>query len=63
MTDEYYLIYKTFNLSGQNILDLILNGVKSSFMPHETKKWYLRDIKHKTLEILKHDAKVNLKLI
>ncbi len=63
MTDEYYLIYKTFNLSGQNILDLILNGVKSSFMPHESKKWYLRDIKHRALEILKHDAKVNLKLI
>ena len=63
MTDEYYLIYKTFNLSGQNILDLIINGVKSSFMPYEFKKWYLRDTKKKAIDILKHDAQINLKLI
>ena len=63
MTDEYYLIYKTFHLSGQSILDLIINGVKSSFMPYEFKKWYLRDTKRKAIDIIKHDAKINLKLV
>lgn len=63
MTDEFYLIYKTFHLSGQNILDLVINGVKSAFMPYEFKKWYLRDTKRKAIDIIKHDAKVNLKLV
>jgi adenosine deaminase len=48
MTDEYDLIYNTFDLSPLNILDLVINGVKSSFMPFEYRKWYLRDIKEKT---------------
>jgi len=48
MTDEYDLIYNTFDLSPFNILDLVINGVKSSFMPFEYRKWYLRDIKEKT---------------
>ena len=52
MTDEYNLIYNTFDLSPQNILDLVINGVKSSFIPFEYKKWYLRDIKKKTVELI-----------
>ncbi len=52
MTDEYYTVYKTFDLSPQNILDLVINGVKSSFIPFEYKKWYLRDIKKKTVELI-----------
>ncbi len=52
MTDEYALIYDTFDLSPQNILDLVINGVKSSFIPFEYKKWYLRDIKRKTIALI-----------
>ena len=62
MTDEYYLIYKTFNLSGQNILDLIINGVKSAFMPYEFKKWYLRETKRKAIRIFLRDAGINLNI-
>lgn len=62
MTDEYYLIYKTFNLSGQNILDLIINGVKSAFMPYEFKKWYLRETKKKAIKIFLRDAGINLNI-
>ena len=62
MTDEYYLIYKTFNLSGQNILDLIINGVKSAFMPYEFKKWYLRETKRKAIKIFLRDAGINLNI-
>jgi adenosine deaminase len=62
MTDEYYLMYKTFNLSGQNILDLIINGVKSAFMPYEFKKWYLRETKRKAIKIFLRDAGINLNI-
>ncbi len=52
MTDEYYLAYKNFNLTPQNILDVIINGVKSAFIPFEYKKWYLRDTKQRTIELI-----------
>lgn len=52
MTDEYYLAYKNFNLTPQNILDLVINGVKSAFIPFEYKKWFLRDTKQKTIELI-----------
>jgi hypothetical protein len=32
-------------------------------MPYEFKKWYLRDTKRKAIDIIKHDAKINLKLV
>jgi len=53
MTDEYFKAYEAYNLSAQNILDLVINGVKSSFMPFEHKKWYLRDTKKKVTELIK----------
>lgn len=52
MTDEYYLAYKNFNLSPQNILDLLINGVKSAFIPFEYKKWFLRDAKQQAIELI-----------
>ena len=52
MTDEYYLAYKHFKLTPQNILDLVINGVKSAFIPFEYKKWFLRDTKQKTIELI-----------
>ncbi len=52
MTDEYYLAYKHFDLTPQNILDLVINGIKSAFIPFEYKKWFLRDAKQKTIELI-----------
>ncbi len=52
MSDEYYLAYKEYKLTPQNILDLIINGIKSAFIPFEYKKWYLRDTKQKTIELI-----------
>jgi adenosine deaminase len=60
MTDEYNLIYQTFDLSPQDILDLVINGVKSSFIPFEYKKWYLRDIKKKTVELIEKHIGENM---
>ena len=57
MTDEYYLAYKNFGLTPQNILDVVINGVKSSFMPFEYKKWFLRDTKFRTIELINSYAK------
>lgn len=62
MTDEYFQAYSNFDLSAQNILDLVINGAKSSFMPYEYKKWYLRETKKKAIEILNSDAKTNFRL-
>lgn len=61
MTKEYELIYKTFNLTCQNILDLVLNGIKSSFMPFEYKKWYLRDTKKKVIDLVTEHAGINIR--
>ncbi len=52
MTDEYFLAYKQFSLTPQNILDLVINGVKSAFIPFEYKKWFLRDAKQKTIKLI-----------
>ncbi len=52
MTDEYYVAYKEFQLTPQNILDLVINGVKSAFIPFEYKKWFLRDVKQKTIDLI-----------
>lgn len=52
MTDEYLQTYQTFNLTPQNILDLVINGVKSAFIPFEYKKWFLRDTKEQTIELI-----------
>ena len=62
MTDEYWQAYKTFNLSPQNILDLIINGVKSSFMPYEVKKSYLREVKRKAIKLFLREANINLNI-
>ena len=62
MTDEYWLAYKTFDLSPQNILDLIINGVKSSFMPYEVKKLYLREVKRNAIKLFLREAGINLNI-
>ncbi|HOB70436.1 MAG TPA: adenosine deaminase [bacterium] len=61
MSKEYELIYNTFNLTCQNILDLVINGIKSSFMPFEQKKWYLRDTKSKVAGLIKEHTGMNIR--
>jgi adenosine deaminase len=40
------------NLDPQSILDLVINGVKSAFIPYEYKKWFLRDTKKKAIDLI-----------
>jgi adenosine deaminase len=61
MTKEYELIYETFDLNCQNILDLVINGIKSSFMPFEFKKWYLRDTKTKVLSLIEEFTGIDIR--
>ncbi|MGI6393669.1 MAG: adenosine deaminase [bacterium] len=63
MTKEYELLYNTFNLSPQNILDLVINGIKSSFIPFEHKKWYLRDTKEKVIKLIEEHTGTNIRNI
>ncbi len=57
MTDEYLKAYQHFKLSPQNLLDLVINGIKSAFIPFEFKKWFLRDAKEKTIDLINEFAK------
>lgn len=59
MTDEYMLAYKEFNLGPQSILDLVINGIKSAFIPYEYKKWFLRDTKQKTIDLINSYSRDN----
>jgi len=45
MTDEYYLAYKQYELSAGDVLDLVMNGVKSAFIPYEFKRDAIRRTK------------------
>jgi adenosine deaminase len=45
MTKEYMLAYNTFKMTGDNIVDVVVNGIKSAFMPHDVKKALLRKTK------------------
>jgi adenosine deaminase len=38
MTDEFFLVYKQFDLRPREIMDLVMAGVKSSFIPYEFRK-------------------------
>jgi adenosine deaminase len=53
MTEEYWKAYQLFNLTPANIVDLVVNGVKSAFIPFEFKKWFLRETKEEALKLIK----------
>ena len=44
LTDEYLLAAKTFNLTSSDIRSLIINGFKSTFLPHKERKIMLNQI-------------------
>jgi adenosine deaminase len=48
MTDEFWIAYKSFDLKPREILDLVMNGVKSSFLPYEIKRDMIVRTKEKT---------------
>jgi adenosine deaminase len=45
MTDEYYLVARHFDLLPREILDIVMSGVKSSFIPYEFKKDFIKRTK------------------
>ena len=45
VTDELYLVAKQFDLRPREILDITMNGIKSSFIPYEFKKDFIKRIK------------------
>ncbi len=45
MTDEYFLVAKHFDLRPREILDIVMSGVKSSFIPYEFRKDFIRRTK------------------
>jgi adenosine deaminase len=45
MTDEYYLAFKEFGMKPREVVDLVMNGVKSAFIPYEFKKDFIRRTK------------------
>ncbi len=49
MTDEFYLAYKEFGMRPREVVDLVMNGIKSAFTPYEIK----RDLIRRTKEITK----------
>lgn len=58
MTDEYYLAYKEFGFRPREILDVVMNGVKSAFIPYEIKKDFIKRTKETTKQqILEHIQK------
>lgn len=52
MTDEYLKAYRLFGLAPQQILDLVINGVKSAFVPYHQKRDMLRAAKKKTIDLI-----------
>ncbi|HSA32637.1 MAG TPA: adenosine deaminase [bacterium] len=52
MSREYWLAYQHFRLSPDNVLDLVVNGVKSAFMPYEYKRDLLRRTKEETRRLI-----------
>ena len=52
MTDEYYLAYKNYDLYPQDILDLVMAGVKSAFIPYEFRRELIRKTKNRVRQLV-----------
>ncbi len=62
VTDEYVLAYETFRLTPHNILDLVMNGFKSTFMPFEQRKWMLKKVRATVVDLLNTYVKDGVEL-
>jgi adenosine deaminase len=52
MTDEYWLAYEEFDFTPREILTIVMNGVKSAFIPYEIKRDFIKRTKATTKEML-----------
>ncbi len=52
MTREYWLAHQTFNFTADDVIDIVVNGVKSAFLSYEYKKTMLRKIKKEAMELI-----------
>lgn len=62
MTDEYFIAYEQYDLYPQDILDLVMGGVKSAFIPYEYKRDFIRRtkdaVKHLVEEVAREQGKL-----
>jgi adenosine deaminase len=56
MADEYLLAYQHYDLRPREVLDLVMSGIKSSFIPYEFKRDQIRKIKDQVKEMLVEQA-------
>ncbi len=52
MTDEYYLAFKQFGMKPREVVDIVMSGVKSAFIPYELKKDMIRRTKAKVKDLI-----------
>ncbi|MCP4678056.1 MAG: adenosine deaminase [Deltaproteobacteria bacterium] len=52
MTDEYYSVYKQFGMRPREVVNLVMNGVKSAFIPYEIKRDLIRRTKETTKQLI-----------
>jgi adenosine deaminase len=57
MTNEYYLAYQEFDFTPREILTIVMNGVKSAFIPYEIKRDFIQRTKATTKDMLLDYAK------
>jgi adenosine deaminase len=56
MTDEYFLADRHYDLTPREVLDLVMAGVKSAFIPYEYKREQIRNIKDQVKRVLVEQA-------
>ncbi|MDJ0764600.1 MAG: adenosine deaminase [Myxococcota bacterium] len=52
MTDEYYTAFKQFGMKPREVVDIVMSGVKSAFIPYEIKKGLIRQTKETTKALI-----------
>ena len=52
MTKEFHLAYKQFDLTETDIIDIVVDGIKSSFLPYEYKKDFLTKMKDEVVDLV-----------
>ncbi len=52
MTDEYYTAFKQFGMRPREVVDLVMNGVKSAFIPYEIKRDLIIRTKETTKKLI-----------
>jgi adenosine deaminase len=58
MTDEYLLADTHYDLIPREVLDLVMAGIKSAFIPYEYKRDQIRRVKDRVKQLLvEHVAK------